>query len=167
MAKKLNFLQVFALIWGIFIHSVANGLAMREIDDASQEVRKIVESRKNALQPVETSVQADLKSIARLETALVKGKEINTSLKGQIETYKAEKAELLKVQTTLASGLIGAVVTTIVAIAGALLSAKNSKPERDLKRLVVIEKARELKQSGISIPKDIELTYGGEIESKG
>ena len=109
----------------------------------------------------------DAKSIARLEAALLRGEEINTSLKAQVEDYKAEKAELLKVQTTLASGLIGAIVTAIIAIAGALLSAKNSKPDRDLKRLAVIEKTRELKQEGVNIPKDIELTYGGETAPKG
>ena len=40
----------------------------------------------------------------------------------------------------------------------------NSKPDRDLKRLAVIEKTRELKQEGVNIPKDIELTYGGETK---
>ena len=55
MTKKLNLLQVFALMWSVFFHSVVNGMAIREIDDASEEVRKIVESRKNGLQSVDTS----------------------------------------------------------------------------------------------------------------
>jgi hypothetical protein len=66
---------------------------------------------------------------------------------------------LVQVQTALTSGLIGAIVTAIVAIGGAIINSRNSKPERDLKRLAVLEKAHELQSAGVSLPDDIRHAY--------
>ncbi|WP_155890888.1 hypothetical protein [Desulfuromonas sp. TF] len=95
-----------------------------------------------------------------------RGEEIKASLLAEVENLKEERAQLMQVQTTLASGLIGAVVTAVVAIGGALLTARNSRPDRDLKRLAVIEKARELKLSGVALPDDIQTVYVREENQK-
>ena len=133
--------------------------AIREIKEASDEVRKELSTSGTSGQPTSASSAVNAAGVARLEAALKRGEEINSALQGQVESLKTERAQLVQVQTTLASGLIGALVTAIVAIGGAILSSKASKPDRDLKRLAVIEKARELKQAGVSLPADIETTY--------
>jgi len=169
MTTRLNIFQILILVGSLCFHSAVYSAwqVIHEIEKVSKEVEKIVNSHKDGLRSMDNkSIKKNI-SVAKLEDALTRGKQINASLKAQVETYKEEKAELLKIQTTLASGLIGAIVTAIIAIAGALLSAKNSRPDRDLKRLVVIEKALELKQSGVSIPKDIALNYINEVESEG
>ncbi|MEM7358949.1 MAG: hypothetical protein AAF431_07625 [Pseudomonadota bacterium] len=139
--------------------------AIEEIEEASAEVEKIVEALKDDSRSTGASDAIDRKSIQRLSAALERGEQINSSLEEQVAKYKAEKEELLKVQTMLSSGLIGALVTAFVAIAGAIISAKSSKPERDLKRLSVIEKAMKLRQEGASLPRDIEVNYVGESDS--
>lgn len=131
--------------------------AIKEIKDASAEARDAMAAA--AEHPQGVSAQSNVPSNARLEAALKRGEEINASLESQIESLKAERAQLVQIQTALTSGLIGAVVTAMVAIGGAILNSKTSKPERDLKRLAVMEKAHELERAGMQLPIDIAQTY--------
>jgi hypothetical protein len=131
----------------------ASAAAIREIRDASAEAREALAAaaeHPQASAPVNT---------ARLEAALKRGEEINASLQSEVETLKTERAQLVQVQTALTSGLIGAIVTAIVAIGGAISGSRNSKPDRDLKRLAVIEKARALQAAGVPLPDDIAQAY--------
>jgi hypothetical protein len=147
--KRLQ--HLLALVYIAVIVSApttSKAVAIKEIEEASKEVRRALEGE-----------QVSPESVARLEAALKRGEEIKASLLAEVENLKEERARLMQVQTTLASGLIGAVVTAVVAIGGALLTAKNSRPDRDLKRLDVIEKARKLKLSGVALPDDIETVY--------
>jgi hypothetical protein len=101
----------------------------------------------------------DAVSTARLEAALKQGEAITASLQSEVVSLQTERAKLVQVQTALTSGLIGAIVTAIVAIGSALMGSRNSRPDRDLKRLAVLEKARELQQAGIRLPEDIAKAY--------
>jgi len=128
--------------------------AIKEIKDASAEAREALAAS------VEHSQTGSPVSTARLEAALKRGEEINASLQSEVEALKTERAQLVQVQTALTSGLIGAIVTALVAIGGAIMGSRNSRADRDLKRLAVIEKARELQSAGIRLPDDIAKAYG-------
>jgi len=129
--------------------SPISAAAIKEINDASVEVRQALAAPK-----AECAV-----STARLEAALKRGEEIKASLQSEVETLKTERAQLVQVQTALTSGLIGAIVTALVAIGGAIIGSRNSRPDRDLKRLAVLEKARELQSAGVQLPDDIAQAY--------
>lgn len=133
--------------------SAASSAAIKEIKDASAEAREALAAA--AQRPQDTTP-----SSARLEAALKRGEEINASLQSEVEALKTERAQLVQVQTALTSGLIGAIVTALVAIGGAITSSRNSRPDRDLKRLAVLEKARELQGAGVRLPDDITQAYG-------
>lgn len=130
-----------------------SGAAISEINAASAEARQ-------ALAAAAAHPQAEgAISTARLEAALKRGEEINASLTSEVESLKTERAQLVQVQTALTSGLVGAIVTALVAIGGAIMGSRNSRPDRDLKRLAVIEKARELQSAGVQLPDDIARAY--------
>jgi hypothetical protein len=104
--------------------------------------------------------------IAQLQAAIRKGEAASGDLRIEIgaleaETKRltAEKQHLLNVQTTLTSGLIGALITATVAILGALSNFRRSRADRDFRRLEVIEKAHALLLLGLSIPPDVVLRY--------
>jgi len=67
---------------------------------------------------------------------------------------------LERTQIVLGSGLIGALVTAVVGILGAITSSRRSRADSDLKRLEVIVRARELQQKGVPLPSDIVQGYG-------
>jgi len=132
----------------------ASAAAIKEIKDASAEAREALAAS------ADQSQTGSAVSTARLEAALKRGEEINASLQSEVEALKTERAQLVQVQTALTSGLIGAIVTSLVAIGGAIMGSRNSRADRDLKRLAVIEKARELQSAGIRLPDDIAKAYG-------
>lgn len=128
--------------------------AIERINEASEEVRAALEASHGELSP---TAQASLR---KLEAALENGERINTSLKDQVKALEQEREKLQEAQIVLKSGLIGALVTAIVAILGAFVTSRNSKPERDLKRLAVIEKVRELKAANVKLPPDLARADG-------
>lgn len=151
----------------ILLFSPFSFAAMKEIDEASAAAREALErARASAAGTLGTSssspstpVTLSNTEIMRLEAALKRGEEINSSLRTQIEELEAERARLVQVQAALTSGFVGALVTAVVAIAGAFVTSRNSRPDRDLKRLAVLEKARELQTAGVKLPPDIAKNY--------
>jgi len=127
------------------------------INEASADVRRaIAESKSGSLSPeAEASLQ-------RLEAALENGERVNASLHSQVATLQEERTKLQQAQTVLTSGLVGALVTAIVAILGAFVTSRNSRPDRDLKRLAVIEKVRELKAANVKLPRDLARADGSD-----
>ncbi|MEJ0085522.1 MAG: hypothetical protein WDO72_07565 [Pseudomonadota bacterium] len=124
--------------------------AIRQIHEASDEVRTAMAGGGSPdLSPAAKA------SLLKLEQALAKGESINQSLNSQVKALEDERAKLQQAQTVLTSGLVGALVTAIVAILGAFVTSRNSKPDRDLKRLAVIEKVRELKAANVRLPPDL------------
>ncbi len=99
--------------------------------------------------------------IAQLEAAIAEGVAAGNKLRDQITSLQAEKQELRNAQTALTSGLIGALVTTVVAVAGALSTFRRSRVDRDYRRLEVIAKAQALAQLGSTVPVDIVSRYFG------
>ena len=153
MTKHLRLLR-WALPTSMLVApSFAFSVAIQEIKDASAEARAALAA---IAQPSQSASQP---STVRLEAALKRGEEIIDSLQSEVESLKAERAQLVQIQTALTSGLIGAVVTALVAIGGALVNFRNSKPERDLKRLAVLEKVHELQSAGVQLPHDIAQRY--------
>jgi predicted PurR-regulated permease PerM len=135
--------------------TTAQAEAIRQIDAASEEVRAAMASSDSPnLSP---AAQASLRT---LQQALDQGKNINDSLNSQIKALEDERAKLQQAQTVLTSGLVGAMVTAIVAILGAFVTSRNSRPDRDLKRLAVIEKVRELKAANVKLPPDLARADG-------
>ena len=140
--------------------------AIKEIDEASAAAR---EAARRAIEAAGKKTTAEQESggaspavgveLDRLERALGRGESINASLRSEVQTLERERAQLVQIQAVLTSGLVGALVTAVVAVAGAVVSSKNSRPERDLKKLAVLEKLRELRESGVQIPSDIEARY--------
>lgn len=135
----------------------AGHAAVAMIDEASSDARRVIaESKAGTLSPeAEASLQ-------RLERALENGERVNASLHSQVATLQEERAKLQQAQTVLTSGLVGALVTAIVAILGAFVTSRNSRPDRDLKRLAVIEKVRELKAAKVKLPRDLACADGSD-----
>lgn len=132
--------------------------AIEELDEAATQVEQLVEElREEEASQVNSERVAQV--IDRLNRARTNAEVIKTDLEATIKEYDTRQRSLERVQTVLTSGLIGAVVTAIVAIIGAFASVRASMPERDLKRLAVIEKARELRASGVQLPEDISNRY--------
>jgi hypothetical protein len=127
--------------------------AIKKIEEASAEVRAAIQEG-GELSPAARA------SLINLEAALANGERINTSLKDQVKALEDERAKLQEAQTVLKSGLVGALVTAIVAMLGAWVTSRNSRPERDLKRLAVIEKVRELKAANVKLPRDLARADG-------
>lgn len=155
----LSVLVIFLLPINAF---AAEALAHKELIDA--QIEKVIEASSNiSKSQATTQVSSNLlqyqKEREELDKLLDQAQSKSDDLQDVIDKYVAERQELLKVQTMLASGLIGVLFTAIIAIIGAVINVKNSRPERDLKRLAVIEKAIELKGSGATIPVDITSTY--------
>jgi hypothetical protein len=131
--------------------------AIQKIEEASDEVRAaIAESQGGALSPAANA------ALRKLEDALANGEQVNASLNSQVKALEDERAKLQQVQSVLTSGLVGALVTAIVAILGAFVTSRNSRPERDLKRLAVIEKVRELKAAQVKLPPDLARADGSD-----
>jgi hypothetical protein len=99
------------------------------------------------------------KKLKIAEEAVARGEKFLETREKQIEALKTEKAELEKLQLTLTSGLIGAVVTAIVAILGVVLKTFSSRAEKYLKDLEVIEKIAALKSKGVTLPAKFEKYY--------
>jgi predicted PurR-regulated permease PerM len=135
----------------------AGHAAVAMINEASEDVRRaIAASQAGALSPeAEASLQ-------KLEQALENGERVNASLHSQVASLQEERAKLQQAQTVLTSGLVGALVTAIVAILGAFVTSRNSRPDRDLKRLAVIEKVRELKAANVKLPPDLARADGSD-----
>ena len=153
MTKHVHLLRWALAISILVAPSLALSVAIKEIKDASAEARAALAA---IAQPSQSASQP---STVRLEAALARGEEIIDSLQSEVESLKTERAQLVQVQTALTSGLIGAVVTALVAIGGAVVNSRNSKPERDLKRLAVLEKVHELQSAGVQLPDDIAQIY--------
>jgi hypothetical protein len=131
--------------------------AADDIDRAVKDVKAIIKSGGSS------ETDAKLRS---LDEAVAEGEKASARLRSEIADLEREKSELQqersdlqRVQSILASGLIGALVTAVVAVLGAISSRGRSKAERDLKRLEVLEKSRSLQKSGIDIPADIIRHY--------
>ena len=144
----------------------AQAAAMQEIVSASEAAREVARRANeaaNAAKAVAPSTgavpAASSLELERLERALKRGEEINTSLRSDLAALERERAQLVQVQAILTSGLVGALVTAVVAVAGAVVTSRNSRPDRDLKRLAVLEKLRELQGAGVAVPSDIEVKY--------
>jgi hypothetical protein len=149
----IRILRIAGLVITLTLATAPASAAIAEIEDASEQARAAL-NEGGELSP---AAQAGLR---RLETALANGERINESLKGQVKALEDERAKLQEAQTVLKSGLVGALVTAIVAILGAFVTSRNSRPERDLKRLAVIEKVRELKAANVKLPPDLARADG-------
>ena len=98
--------------------------------------------------------------VAIAEETIQKGERTMEDLRKEVQKLENEKAELERIQTALTSGLIGAVVTAVIAVIGFIFKDMSSTVDRDLKRLEVAEKLSELESKGVLIPGDIRKKYG-------
>lgn len=119
-------------------------------------IREAISELRERLENAENTEEV----IVIAEKTIQQGEQAIEELKGEVQRLKDEKAELEKIQTALTSGLIGAVVTAVVAVIGFIFKAMSSKVDRDLKRLEVAEKLFALESEGVSIPGDIRQKYG-------
>lgn len=120
------------------------------IEAATEALRD--ELRQARADPGHTTQSEKLAELAR---AISQGEAASQGLRAQIDSLKEEKAKLERIQAILTSGLIGALVTALVAVLGALSKFSGWRVERDLKRLEVIERAHRLNEDGVKVPADI------------
>jgi hypothetical protein len=135
---------------------LAGCLALPSHAFALEILEKAVEDARGAAHnaPVDASER-----INALNAAIKQGQDAAKELRGRIDELEREKRDLEKVQTALTSGLIGALIAAIVAIAGALGKFWTSKAERDLKRLEVIDKLAGLEARDVAVPVEIRRQY--------
>jgi HAMP domain-containing protein len=134
---------------------------------AGAEIARDIERKTEDLRASATASDAATRDkVAALEEAIRRGERASAGLMTQIKTLEDQKAALEdekraleKVQVVLTSGLIGALVTALVAILGTFLNFSRGRAERDLKRLEVLEKSVELEAKGIHVPDDIDAAY--------
>jgi hypothetical protein len=87
-----------------------------------------------------------------LNSAVQAGNLARQALANELTRYK-------NLQLALTSGLVAALLTAIGAVATLVVTSRNSRPERDLKRLEVVEKGAQMRGDGIEIPPDIVEEY--------
>lgn len=166
--RNISLLHISLLITVITL-SLLSKTSISQAREVINTIKDIQRSREALLSIPES--QQDKQKInelqMQLDLTLEKGKVVSDNLKDQIinlksekETLKHEKAKLEQVQTALTSGLIGAILTSLVAIIGAVSNSKYSKSNRDYRKLEVIEKIHYLKNLGYIIPEKI-LTSNG------
>jgi hypothetical protein len=143
----------------------------RDIDRRTAELKQVEAAAQN---PAALNEPAVAKQIAELKASIAAGERAGADLWAQIkegeqqrEALQKEKQALIeanqrleRTQIVLGSGLIGALVTAVVGIFGAVTSSRRSRADSDLKRLDVIVRARELQQKGVPLPSDIVQGYG-------
>ena len=135
---------------------------LRQIRQSLQAAASAASSASTRPNPEEA--QAD--HVEQLEAAIRKGDVASGQLRKQIATLEAdtrrlsdEKQQLVTVQTALTSGLVGALITAAVALAGAFANFRRSRADRDYRRLEVIEKCHLLIEGGMPIPSDLAVKY--------
>jgi hypothetical protein len=89
---------------------------------------------------------------AELNRAIEAGNSAKQALSNELTRYK-------NLQLALTSGLVAALLTAIGALATLFVTSRNSKAERDFKRLEVVEKGEAMRSKGIEIPPDIAQEY--------
>jgi chromosome segregation ATPase len=146
---------------------VALGAAGPAVAVAADEIDRQTAAARAELARRDAGTAPDEARVAALEAAIARGEAASKDLRGQIDAYQKQVAELRESRNLLASGLVGAVVTAIVAIMGALTNARRSQAERDLKRLEVLEKASQLRAQGLPLPPDIVRLLDGGAAVKG
>ncbi|EIC27839.1 hypothetical protein [Methylomicrobium album] len=116
----------------------------RHLDEELEHGRRVVEASPQG--------EGATDQIRSLKEAIARGETASRQLREEIQ-------RLEKIQAVLTSGLIGAVVTAIVAMLSAFANFRRSRADRDYRRLEVIEKAQQLKSAGIRVPADILRNY--------
>lgn len=148
----------------VLLPFAASAVAVEQLDEEVERSRQQLQGLQSGQGQAQPAGQAE--QIRALESAIRRGEAASTRLKDEIkqqeaisERLKGEVARLEKVQTVLTSGLLGALATTVVALMSLFANSKKSHADRDFRRLEVIEKARQLQASGVSIPEDIKDNY--------
>lgn len=121
----------------------------RHLDEELDRGRRVVDAS-----PVGETAEAQIRS---LKEAIARGETASKQLREEIQSLE-------KIQTVLTSGLIGAVVTAIVALISAFTNFSRTRADRDFRRLEVIEKAHQLKVAGVHVPGDILHNYEDQSE---
>jgi predicted RNase H-like nuclease (RuvC/YqgF family) len=154
MAIQLVRILIVAVALGV---SAAHAEIARDIESKTEDLRRAMDAEDPQVRT----------KIRELEEAIRRGEGASKDLWSNIEeleqqkaSLQAENSKLEKIQTVMASGLIGALVTATVAILGVFGNLRRSRAERDLRRLEVVEKARELEGKGVPVPTDIRNEYG-------
>ena len=159
MKSWLAIVLTLSLATGVLLASseTAAAIVAQEIEDATDDLRRKTRSGQASSNDAE---------VQRLEAALEQGQRASAGLRTGIaelqkekEALEEQKRALERVQVVLASGLIGALVTALVAILGTILNVRRSRTDRDLRRLEVLQKSHELQDRGIPVPRDILETY--------
>jgi hypothetical protein len=135
----------------------------REANAIAQNIEDKTEALKRAAQADGATAQMVLdlqEAIKQGEAASAKLWDNIRALEQEKQALQEENRKLERIQTILASGLIGALVTAGVAILGVVTNSRRTRAERDLKRLEVLEKASALQSKGVAIPGDIQSEYG-------
>ena len=141
---RLKLLLQLLMVACCLLPLVGHAVISRQLDEEIDRSHKVVESS--------TVGAAAEDQIRALKEAIAKGEAASKQLKEEIQSLE-------KIQTILTSGLIGAVVTAIVAVLSAFTNFRRSRADKDFRRLEVIEKAHQLQSTGIKVPADILNNY--------
>ena len=158
--------RIAAVFLAIALCAVApfQARAMKQVIDEL----KLAKEKAKLTAPGDPNSATDLsEKLAAAETIIAEGTAAIAQMEEDIARVDKEKMELQQeknrleqIQTALTSGLIGAIVTAIVAIAGVILKTLGSRVDKDIKRLEVVEKMTELMRKDVAIPADILRVYG-------
>ena len=101
-------------------------------------------------------------AIKRAEQTIEEGRRFTNQMAAQITLLEKDKVELARSKENLetarlifGTGFVGALLGAMVAF----LQKRNSKAERALKELEVVEKIAKLKAAQIGVPREIEEKY--------
>ena len=104
----------------------------------------------------------DPTQLAELREKIVAARELANRLSAELKSYKVERTKYDETLSTLRSALFASIIAALGVVGGWVVTSLNAKTERDLKRLNIIEKVRDLKDAGLGVPSDIELRYMAE-----
>jgi len=146
----------------IVLLAPAGAIATESVEDAVANLKRAAQTDPKAAAEL-SHLQSTIEQLRTERAQLEKDKSAVETHREELEKQNAKleenKRHLERNQTTLAGGLIGAVLAALVGMIGSLSKWRTSRMDKDLHRLQIIEKVVALQKQGVKPPEDISHRY--------
>lgn len=139
--------------------TTASAEILRAIDDVETAAADCSPALAEKVAHLNDTLDAGKQVIVQLNAQNAKLERDKIALQVKTQELKEERAQLERVQTALTSGLIGALITAVVAVLGTLSRLRSSRFDRDYRHVEIIEKLASLREQGVGLPPELVRTY--------
>jgi hypothetical protein len=150
---------LFSFMLGAFVTSPVFATARVAVQTLGTALQKASSTEPEHAKGADVLPGQGCADTTELDRAIQAGNSAKQALNDELTKYNDEITRYKNLQIALTSGLVAALLTAIGAVITLLVTSRNSKPERDLKRLEVVEKSAQMRSKGIDIPSDIAEEY--------